>query len=135
MNGIGDAAGFGGSHIGGVGVAQVALRALGPDRPGRGGGEIAQQLGLFLQRLVAQVRFGEFPPQAAEFANPHDGLAADGAAHRLDRAAVRGREVEQKPFAGFAQRVDRMVHLQRRFRRQPGSEGEDALGRILLGIR
>ena len=39
-------------------------------------------------------------------------------------------EVEQKAFAGLAQRVDGMVHLQRRFRRQPGSEGEDALRRV-----
>jgi len=27
-----------------------------------------------------------------------------------------------------------MVHLQRRLRRQPGSEGEDALRRVLLGV-
>ena len=39
-------------------------------------------------------------------------------------------EIEQKAFAGLAQRVDRVVHLQRRFRRQPGSEGEHALRRF-----
>ena len=130
VDGIGDALRLGRPHIGRIGVAQIALGALGPDRPGRGGGEIAQQLGFLLQRLVAQIGFGEFPAQSAEFANPHNGLAADGAAHRLDGAAVRGGEIEQKAFAGLAQRVDRMVHLQRRFRRQPGSEGEDALRRI-----
>ena len=43
-----------------------------------------------------------------------------------------GGEVEQEAFAGLAQRIDRMVHLQRRFRRQPGSKGEDALRRVLL---
>ena len=127
------APGLGRPRIGRVGVAEIALGALGPDRPGRGGGEVAQQFGLFLQRLVAQVGFGEFPPQAAEFANPHNGLAADGAAHRLDGAAGRGREVEQKSLAGLAQRIDRVIHLQRRFRRQPGSEGKDTLRRILRG--
>ena len=130
MDDVGDAGALGRPHIGRVGVAQIALGALGPDRPGRGGGEVAQQLGFFLQRLVAQIGFGEFAAQPAEFANPNNGLAADGAAHRLDRAAVRGREVEQKAFAGLAQRVDGMVHLQRRFRRQPGSKGEDPLRRV-----
>ncbi|GCC49434.1 hypothetical protein chiPu_0033482, partial [Chiloscyllium punctatum] len=43
-----------------------------------------------------------------------------------------GREVEQERLALVAQRVDRVVHLQRRLRRQPGSEGEDALRRALL---
>ena len=131
---IGDAGALGGPHIGRVGVTQIALDALGPDRPGRRGGEVAQQLGLFEQRPVAQIGFGEFPAQPAEFANPHNGLAADGAAHRFDGAAVRGREIEQKTFAGLAQRIDRMVHLQCRFRRQPGSEGEDALRRIRLRV-
>ena len=43
-------------------------------------------------------------------------------------------KIEQKAFAGLAQRVDGMIHLQRRFRRQPGSKGEDALRRILQGV-
>ena len=100
---VGRALGLGRPGIGRVGVAQLAVGALGPDRPGRGGGEVAQQFGFFLQRLVAQVRFGEFAAHAAEFANPDNGLAADGAAHRLDGAAGRGGEVEQKSLAGFAQ--------------------------------
>ena len=135
LDGVGDAGPFGGPHIGRIGVAKIAFHALGPDRPGGGGGEVAQQLGLFLQRLVAEVGFGQFAAQPAEFANPDNGLAADGAAHRLDRAAVRGREIEQKALAGLAQRVDRMVHLQRRFRRQPGSKGKDPLRRTLRGVR
>ena len=48
-------------------------------------GEAAQHLGLVLQRLEAPRHVGEFAAQAAEFADPHDRLAADGAAHRLDR--------------------------------------------------
>ena len=131
---IGDAGALGGAYIGGIGIAQIAFRAPGPDRPRGRGGKVAQQLGFFLQRLVAQVGFGEFAAQSAEFANPHNGLAANGAAHRLDGAAVRGGEIEQKTLAGLAQRIDGMVHLQRRFRRQPGSKGEDALRRILRGV-
>ena len=127
MDRVRDAGALGGPNIGRVGVTQIALDALGPDRPGHRGGEVAQQLGLFRKRPVTEVGFGQFPAQAAEFANPHNGLPPDGAAHRLDGAAVRGREIEQKTFAGLAQRVDRMVHLQRRFRRQPGSKGKDAL--------
>ena len=129
---IRDADGLGRPRIGGIGVAETALGALGPDRPGRGGGETAQHFGFFQQRLVAQVGFGEFPAQPAEFANPDNGLAADGAAHRLEGVAVRGGEIEQKALAGLAQRVDRVIHLQRRFRRQPGSEGENALRLMLL---
>ena len=102
---------------------------------GAAGSETAQYLGFFQQRLVAQVDFGEFPAQSAEFANPYNGLAADGAAHGLERVSVRRREIEQKTLAGVAQRVDRMVHLQRRFRRQPGTEGQDALRWMLLGVR
>ncbi len=124
---IRDAGGFGGAGIGGVGVAQAAVGALGPDRPGRGGGEAAQHLGFFQQRLVPQIGFGEFPPHAAEFANPDNGLAADGAAHRLEGVAVRRGEVEQEAFAGLAQRIDRMIHLQRRLGRQPGAERQHAL--------
>ena len=131
---IRDAGGLGRPRIGGIGVAEAALGALGPDRPGRRGGETAQHLGFFQQRLVPEVGFGQFPAQSAEFANPHDGLAADGAAHGLEGVSVRGGEVEQKALAGLAQRIDRMIHLQRRFRRQPGSEGEDALRLILRGI-
>jgi hypothetical protein len=78
--------------------------------------------------------FGQFLAQAGEFANPDDGLAADGAAHGLDGVSVRGREMEQKSLAMLAQRIDGMIHLQRRFRRQPGSEGEDALRLKLLGF-
>ncbi len=134
VDGIRDAGALCRPHIGGIGIAQVALGAPGPDRPGCSRGEVAQQLGLLQQRPVAQVRFGQFPAQAAEFADPDDGLAADGAAHGLDRAAIRSREIEQKPFAGLPQRIDGVIHLQRRFRRQPGSKGEDALGRVLLGV-
>ena len=76
--------------------------------------------------------FGQFLAQAGEFANPDDGLAADGAAHGLDGVSIRGREIEQKSLAMLAQRVDGVIHLQRRFRRQPGSEGKDALRLILL---
>ena len=79
--------------------------------------------------------FGQFLAQAGEFANPDDGLAADGAAHGLDGVSIRGREIEQKSLAMLAQRVDGMIHLQRRFRRQPGSEGEDALRLVLPGLR
>ncbi|MGY3222946.1 hypothetical protein ACVIM5_003553 [Bradyrhizobium sp. USDA 4512] len=52
--------------------------------------------------------------------------------HRLDGAAGRGREVEQERLALLAQRVDGVIHLQRRLGRQPGSEGEDALRRAFL---
>ena len=121
--------GLGRPRIGGIGVAETALGALGPDRPRRRGGEAAQHLGFFQQRLVPEVHFGQFPAQSAEFANPHNGLAADGAAHGLDGVSIRGGEIEQKALAGLAQRVDRVIHLQRRFRRQPGSEGENALRR------
>jgi hypothetical protein len=127
VNGVREVGAFGGAHIGRVCIAQIALDALGPHRPWRGGGEIAQQFGLFGKRPVTQIGFGELPAQSAEFANPHDGLSADGASHRFDGTAVRGGEIEQKTFAGFTQRVDRVVHLQRRLRRQPGSESEDAL--------
>ena len=64
VDGIGDACALGGPHIGRIGVTQIALDALGPDRPGRGGGEVAQQLGLLAQRPVAEIGFGEFPAQA-----------------------------------------------------------------------
>ncbi len=128
-----DALALGGADVGRVGVAQIAFEALGPDRPRGRCSEIAQQLGLLLQRLVAQVGFGELAAQAAELTDPHDGLAADRATHRLDGTAGRGREVEQERLALFAQRVDGVVHLQCRLGRQPGSEGEDALRRALLG--
>ena len=124
---VGDAGGFGGAGIGGVGEIEGAVGAPGPDRPGRGEGEVAQHLGLFLQRLVALGHLGEFAAQAAQFADPHDGLAADRAAHRLDAAAAGGDEMEQEAFAGFQQRVDRVVHPQRRLGRHPGSEGEHPL--------
>ncbi len=42
--------------------------------------------------------------------------------------------MEQKSLAMLAERVDGMIHLQRRFRRQPGSESEDALRLKLLGL-
>ena len=104
--------GFRRPRISGVGVSEPAfVGALGPDRPGCRGGEAAQQFGFFLQRLVPQIGFREFPPYAAEFANPDNGLAADRAAHRLESVAVRGRQIEQKALAGFAQRVDRVIHL------------------------
>ncbi len=128
---IRDANGLGRSRIGGIGVAETAFGVFGPDRPGRRGCETAQHLGFFEQRLVPAVGFSQLPAQSADFANPHNGLAADGAAHGLDRVSIRGREIEQKTLAGLAQCVDRMIHLQRRLRRQPGPEGKDALRLIL----
>jgi hypothetical protein len=35
--------------------------------------------------------------------------------------------MQYKALTGLAQRVNGVIHLQRRFRRQPGSEGENAL--------
>ena len=134
IDGIREAAALGRPDIGRIGIAQIAFRALGPDRPGRRGGEVAQQLALVLQRPVAKVGFGQFPAQPAKFANPHNGLAADGAAHRLDGAAVRGGKMQQETFAGFPQRIDGMVHLKRRLRRQPGSKGQNALRRTRLCV-
>ena len=100
---IRDAGCLGRPRIGGVGIAEAAIGALGPDRPGCRGGEAAQHLGFFEQRLVPEIGFSQFPAQSAEFANPHNGLAADGAAHRLEGASVRGGEIEQKALAGVAQ--------------------------------
>ena len=78
---------------------------------------------------------GQFPPHAGKFANPHDGLTANGAAEDFDGVSVRRGQAQQKPFAAFAQGVDRVIHLQRRRPRQPGSERQDALGRFLGGQR
>src|SRR6266852_6759791 len=83
---------------------------------------------------MPEVGFSQFPAQSREFANPYNGLAADGAAHGLDGASIRACEIEQKTLAMLAQRVDRMIHLQRRLRRQPGSEGKDALRLVVLGF-
>ena len=99
---IRDARALGGPHIGRVGVTQIAFRTPRPHWPGRRGGEVAQELGLLQQRPVAEIGFGEVPAQAPEFANPHNGLPPDGAAHRFDGPAVRGGEIEQKTFAGLA---------------------------------
>jgi hypothetical protein len=84
---------------------------------------------------VPEVCLSQLPAQAAEFANPDDGLAADGAPHGLDGVSIRGGEVEQETFAGLAQRVDGVIDLQRRLRRQPGAEGKNALWRMMLGVR
>ena len=134
-DGVGDADGLGCPCIGGIDIAETAVAAPGPDRPRRRGGEAAQHLGLFEQRLVPEIGLGQLLAQSAEFADPHNGLAADGAAHRLDGASVRSGEVEQKALAGVAQRVDRVIHLQRRLRRQPGSERQDALRLVLRRFR
>ncbi len=91
---ISDAGGVGRPCIGGIGVSEAALGALGPDRPGGGGGEAAQHLGFFQQRLVPQICFRQFAAQSIKFANPDNGLAADGAAHGFHGVAVRGRKIE-----------------------------------------
>ena len=80
---------------------------------------------------MPEVGLGQFPAQPGKFANPHDGLAADGATHGLDGVSMRRGQIEQEALAGLAQGVDRMIHLQRRLRRQPGSERQDALRRFL----
>ena len=134
-DGVRDAGGLGRPCIGGVDIAETAIGPPGPDRPRHRGGEAAQHLGLFEQRLVPEIGFGQLLAQAAEFADPHNGLAADGAAHRLEGASVRSGEVEQKALAGLAQRVERVIHLQRRFRRQPGSGRQDALRLVVRGVR
>ena len=134
-DGVGDAGGLGCACIGGVDIAETAIGAPGPDRPRCRGGEAAQHLGLFEQRLVPEIGLGQLLAQSAEFADPHNGLSADGAAHRLEGASVQGGEVEQKALAGLAQRVDRVIHLPRRLRRQPGSGRQDALRLVLRGVR
>ncbi|MEY9592618.1 hypothetical protein ABIA06_004909 [Bradyrhizobium yuanmingense] len=73
--------------------------------------------------------FGQITAQARELANADDGLAADGAPDRFQHMAVRGGQRQLEPVAALAQRIDRMVHQQRRFRRQPGSERQHALRR------
>ncbi len=76
---------------------------------------------------MAQRHFGEIAPQSAEVADTHDGLAADGATHGFHGSAGRRDQIEQKALPGIAQRIDRMIDLQRRFRRQPGSERQKPL--------
>ena len=61
VEGVRDAGSLGRPDVGRVRVTQIALGALGPDRPGCGGGEVAQQFGLLKKRPVAEVGFGEFP--------------------------------------------------------------------------
>ncbi len=117
--------------VGGVGIEQAAIAALGPYRPGRRGGETAEHLGLFQQRPVPEVGLGQFPAQPGKLPDPHNGLAADGATRGLDGVSVRSGQIEQEALAGLAQGVDRVIHPQRRFRRQPGSERQDALRRFL----
>jgi len=56
-------------------------------------------------------------------------LAADGAADRLQGTSACRGQVELEPVAMFAQRIDGVIHLQRRLRRQPGSKGKHALRR------
>ena len=122
---VGRAGGFGGARIGGIGEVELAVATARPQRPRRRGCEGPQHLGFFPQAVVAQRHLGEIAPQSAEVADPHDRLAADGAAHGFHRSPGRCEQVEQKAFACSAQRIDRMIHLQRRFRRQPGSERQN----------
>ncbi|MGY4305002.1 hypothetical protein ACVIJ6_002245 [Bradyrhizobium sp. USDA 4369] len=129
---VGDVTGVGGARIGGVDISERAIGLPRPDRPGQGGGERAQRLGLLAERLEPQLGLGELAAQARQFADAHDGLTANGAAHRLDGMAMRAGEMQQEAFAGLAQRIDRAIELQRRLRRQPAAEGEDAL-RLILG--
>ena len=51
---------------------------------------------------MPQIGFRQFAAQSVEFANPNNGLAADGAAHGFHRVAIRGRKIEQEPLAGLA---------------------------------
>jgi len=103
MEGIGHAAALGGAQIGPLALAQIALGALGPDRPGRGGSEVAQQLGLLLQRPVARLGFGEFPGAVRRVRE-----SSQWPGHRWRGPSPRWRrpvEVErwrQKAFAGLA---------------------------------
>ena len=47
--------------------------------------------------------FGQIAPQAGEFADADDGLAADGAPDRLQRMAIGGAQRELEAVAAFAQ--------------------------------
>ena len=85
---VGGAGGLGRARVSRIGVSQAAFGRPGPDRPGRRVGEAAQHLGLLNQRLMLQVHFSELSPQSGQFAQSHHGLAADGAAHRLDGVTV-----------------------------------------------
>jgi len=120
--------------IGGIGESQLAIRMARPDRIGRRIGEAAQRVALFCELAIAQRHFRQLAAEAGEFANPHDGLPANGAPHRLDGAAGGRREIEDKAFAGIEQRIDGVIHAQRRFRRQPGAESKDALRLMRLRI-
>jgi len=62
---IRNANGLGRSRIGGIGVAEAAFGAFGPDRPGHRGCEAAQHFGFLEQRLVSAVGFSQFPAQSA----------------------------------------------------------------------
>ena len=130
---IRDAGGLGRPRIGGIGVAETALARLAQI----GQGAAARQsraafrflpaapcaAGSFRRvpgaiRSSSQIRTMAWPPMARPMAS----MACPVEVVRLSR----------KPSPGIAQRVDGMIHLQRRFRRQPGSEGEDAL-RLIAG--
>ena len=119
------AEGFGRPRIGCIGVAETALARLAEIGQGAAAAKprsiSVSSTSALCRRLVSAVPAQ--PPSSRSGQWP----GRDGGAHRLEGVAVGAGEVEQETFAGLAQRVDRMVHLQRRFRRQPGSERQDAL--------
>jgi hypothetical protein len=125
---VGSVGGFGSARIGRVGEGDIAVFAFSPERPWRCGCEGPQHLCFCQKTVVTQRHLGEVAPQTAKIADTHDGLAADGAAHRFHGAAGRRDKIEQKAFSGIAQRIDRVIHLQRRLRQQPGSERQNPQG-------
>ncbi len=76
----------------------------------------------------------EFHADAGQFTNPDNSLTANGAAHRLDGAARRRRQIDLEAFACLAQRIDSMIHLKRLLWEQPASERQDAL-RLFEALR
>jgi hypothetical protein len=74
-------------------------------------------------------QLGEFPPHAADVAQPHHGAAADGAAFRFQRASGQGDDRGGEALAVVAQGFHQRFHGARLRRLQPGAEGQHAMRR------
>lgn len=107
---------------------EFAVAVADPDRRRHQFQKVTHQFDLVFELLVLCRHRGMVALRAGHVAQPQHRDAADRAALGLDMFSARRQHRKSKRLAAGTQRIDCRVHGARRFRAEPGAEGENPAG-------
>ena len=121
--------GLDGARIGGVRPGEPPVDIARPDGMGDRVEHGADRAELVQEFGMAFAQSHQLQAVARHVADAHHRAAGDGAPFDLEMAPARAGDRDRKTLAAFAQPLDRLIHLLREVRRQPGAKPSTRRGK------